>query len=143
MRFNPRIGAVLGNARARRWADFMRTHVSGFASNISLGFMLGLAPAFLAFFGLGLDVRHVTLSAGQVAAAAASIGLPALHQPALWWAVAAIPLIGAMNVGVSFYFAFRLALRAHSVSRFDRARIRAALRARWREHAMSFFLPVR
>ncbi len=143
MRFNPRIGAVLGNARARRWADFMRTHVSGFASNISLGFMLGLAPAFLAFFGFGLDVRHVTLSAGQAAAAAASIGLPSLQQPALWWAVAAIPLIGAMNVGVSFYFAFRLALRAHSVSRFDRARIRAALRARWREHAMSFFLPVR
>ncbi|MDB5879741.1 MAG: recombinase, partial [Variovorax sp.] len=116
---------------------------SGFASNISLGFMLGLAPAFLAFFGIGLDVRHVTLSAGQVAAAAASIGLPVIHQPALWWAVAAIPLIGAMNVGVSFYFAFRLALRAHSVSRFDRARIRAALRARWRRKAISFFLPVR
>jgi site-specific recombinase len=143
MRYNPRIGAVLGRARARRWADFMRTHISGFASNISLGFMLGLAPAFLAFFGIGLDVRHVTLSAGQIAAAAASIGLPALQQPALWWAVAAIPVIGAMNVGVSFYFAFRLALRAHSVSRFDRARIRAAIRARWRRRAVSFFLPVR
>ncbi|MGI4777967.1 MAG: site-specific recombinase [Janthinobacterium lividum] len=143
LRYNPRIGTVLGAARARRWADFMRTHISGFASNISLGFMLGLAPTFLAFFGIGLDVRHVTLSAGQVAAAAASIGLPVLHQPALWWAVASLPLIGAVNVSVSFYFAFRLALRAHSVSRFDRSRIRAALRTRWRRRAVSFFLPAR
>jgi len=141
MRYNPRIGAFLGAARARRWADFMRTHISGFASNISLGLMLGLLPAFAGFFGLGLDVRHVTLSAGQIAAAAASTGLAVLEHPALWWAVAAIPVIGALNVGVSFYFAFRLALRAHSVSLGDRARIRSAIWARWRSRPVSFFLP--
>ncbi|WP_426391272.1 site-specific recombinase [Variovorax sp. R-27] len=141
MRYNPRIGAFLGAARARRWADFMRTHISGFASNISLGLMLGLLPAFAGFFGLGLDVRHVTLSAGQIAAAAASTGLGMLQQPALWWAVAAIPVIGALNVSVSFYFAFRLALRAHSVSLGDRARIRSAIWARWRSRPVSFFLP--
>lgn len=141
MRYNPRIGAVLGAARARRWADFMRTHISGFASNISLGLMLGLVPAFAAFFGLGLDVRHVTLSAGQVAAAVASLGLPALTQPALWWAAAAIPVIGMLNVGVSFYCAFRVALRAHSVNRTDRARIRAAIWARWRSRPVRFFIP--
>jgi site-specific recombinase len=141
MRYNPRIGAFLGAARARRWADFMRTHISGFASNISLGLMLGLLPAFAGFFGLGLDVRHVTLSAGQIAAAAASTGLAVLREPALWWAVAAIPVIGALNVSVSFYFAFRLALRAHSVSLGDRARIRRAIWARWRSRPVSFFLP--
>jgi site-specific recombinase len=135
MRYNPRIGAFLGAARARRWATFMRTHISGFASNISLGLMLGLLPAFAGFFGLGLDVRHVTLSAGQIAAAAASTGLAVLQQPALWWAVAAIPVIGALNVSVSFYFAFRLALRAHSVSLGDRARIRSAIWARWRSRS--------
>ncbi|MES2529909.1 MAG: recombinase, partial [Pseudomonadota bacterium] len=141
MRHNPRIAAVLGQARARRWADFIRTHISGFASNISLGLMLGLLPAFLAFFGIGLDVRHVTLSAGQVAAAAAAIGWPVVHDAALWWAVAAIPVIGALNVSVSFYCAFRLALRAHSVSGTDRQRIRRAIVARWRGRALSFFLP--
>ncbi|WP_062363654.1 site-specific recombinase [Variovorax paradoxus] len=141
MRYNPRIGAFLGAARARRWATFMRTHISGFASNISLGLMLGLLPAFAGFFGLGLDVRHVTLSAGQIAAAAASTGMAVLQQPALWWAVAAIPVIGALNVSVSFYFAFRLALRAHSVSLGDRARIRSAIWARWRSRPISFFLP--
>jgi site-specific recombinase len=143
LRYNPRIGAVLGAARAQRWATFMRTNISGFASNISLGLMLGLVPAFMHFFGVGLDVRHVTLSSGQIAAAVASLGLPALQSGALWWCVAAIPVIGALNVGVSFFLAFRLALRAHSVSVVDRQRIRVAVFARWRSRASSFFIPAK
>ena len=58
----------------------------------------------------------MTLSAGQLAAACASIGLGVLREPALWWCVASIPLIGALNLGVSFYFAFRLALQAHNIT---------------------------
>ncbi|MEO6319173.1 MAG: site-specific recombinase [Polaromonas sp.] len=138
---NPRITAVLGIERAARWSAFMRLHISGFASNISLGFMLGLIPAFTGFFGLELELRHVTLSTGQLAAAGASLGLDAFRHAALWWSMASIPLIGALNLGVSFYFAFRLALQAHNVSKLDRARIRAAIWARWRSHPLSFFIP--
>ena len=141
MRHNPRITAVLGNERAARWSAFMREHISGFASNISLGFMLGLIPAFTGFFGIELELRHVTLSTGQLAAAGASLGLEAFGHAALWWSMASIPLIGALNLGVSFYFAFRLALQAHNVSKFDRARIGSAIRARWRRHPLSFFIP--
>jgi site-specific recombinase len=141
MRYNPRITRALGMQRARRWANFMRDNISGFSSNIALGFMLGLIPPMTGFFGLELQVRHVTLSAGQLAAAGAALGWDLLRQPALWWCVAAIPLIGALNLGVSFYFAFRLALRAHSVSGLDRARIRAAIWARWRSQPASFFIP--
>jgi site-specific recombinase len=142
LRYNPRITSVLGVARAQRWAVFLRHHISGLASNISLGLMLGLVPPVLAFFGLGLDVRHVTLSAGQLAAAAAAYGLDALWLPQVWWCAAAIPLIGLLNLGVSFYLAFRLALRAHNVSGVDRARIRGAVAARCRRRAASFLLPV-
>ena len=143
LRYNPRITAVLGTARADRWAHFMRDKISGFASNISLGFMLGLIPAFAGFFGLGLEVRHVTLSAGQLAAACASIGWGVVRDPALWWCVAAIPVIGALNLGVSFYLAFRLALQAHNVTGVDRARIRAAIWHRWRNQPLHFFAPVK
>ena len=141
LRHNPRLTAVLGTARAARWSAFMREHISGFASNISLGMMLGLIPAFSGFFGLPLELRHVTLSTGQLAAAGASLGLEAFQYAAIWWCIAAIPLIGALNLGVSFYCAFRLALQAHNVSRLDRARIGAAIRARWRSHPRSFFVP--
>ena len=141
LRYNPRITTLLGVPRAARWAHFMRGNISGLAANISLGLMLGLLPAFATFFGLGLDVRHVTLSAGQLALACASLGLESLKMPALWWSLAAVPIIGIFNVSVSFYFAFRLALRAHNVSGVDRARIRSAIWARVGSAPLSFVWP--
>jgi site-specific recombinase len=142
LRYNPKITAWLGVARADRWAIFMRTHISGFAANISLGFMLGLIPAFADFFGLGLEVRHVTLSAGQLGAACASLGWGVLRESALWWCLLALPVMGALNLGVSFYLAFRLALRAHNVTGFGRARISEVIGRRWVEAPLSFFWPV-
>jgi site-specific recombinase len=141
IRYNPRITRWLGAGRADRWARFMRHHVSGFAANISLGFMLGLLPAVLGFIGLGLDVRHVTLSAGQLGAACASVGWDVLREPALWWALASLPFIGVLNVGVSFYLAFRVALRAHSVSGTGRVRITRAVLQRLRQAPMRFLWP--
>jgi len=143
IQYNPRITRALGPARAARWARYLREHISGFAANISLGFMLGLTPAFTGFFGLALDVRHVTLSTGQMGAAAATLGWQALHDSDFWWAAAMIPFNGALNVLVSFYLAFRVALRAHNVSGVDRTRIYRALRARLVHAPLSFFLPPR
>ncbi|MDD3936471.1 site-specific recombinase [Rhodoferax sp.] len=141
IRYNPKITAVLGQAKAERWASFMRHSISGLAANVSLGLMLGLVPAFAAFFGLGLEVRHVTLSTGQLAAAAASLGTDILRQGPFWWCVAGIAITAALNVGVSFYFAFLLALRAHNVSGVDRRRIYQAIRHRIRTRLGSFFWP--
>ena len=141
IRYNPRITRFLGAARADRWAQFLRRNISGFASNISLGLMLGLVPAFVGFFGLGLEVRHITLSAGQIGVASTTIGLEVLHSSAFWWAMAMLPFNGALNVIVSFLLAFRLALRAHNVSGIDRSRIYRAIRARLRTAPLSFFRP--
>ena len=143
IRHNPRFTRVLGTARAGRWAAWLRQNISGLTANISLGFMLGIVPAVLAFFGLDLEVRHVTLSAGQVAAAAATLGWPVLHDPAFWWAVAGVVGIGPLNLAVSFYLAFRLALKAQAISGVNRSRINAALRQRLRRAPLSFLLPPR
>ncbi len=141
LRYNPAFTRRLGAQRADRWARFLRNNVSGFASNISLGFMLGMVPAFAGFLGVGLELRHVTLSAGQLAAACAAIGWGVVREPALWWCVAAIPVIGALNLGVSFYCAFRLALLSHNVGALDRARIRAAIWGRLRHKPLEFLWP--
>ncbi|BDT69642.1 hypothetical protein os1_38330 [Comamonadaceae bacterium OS-1] len=141
LRYNPRITRVLGVPRADRWARFMREHISGFASNISLGFMLGLLPPVLAFVGLGLEARHVTLSTGQLSAAAAAYGNLVWTMPVFWWCVAAIPLIGVLNLTVSFFLALQLALGAHSVTGLDRQRLRYAVLRRLRQHPLSFLWP--
>lgn len=141
MRYNPRITRLLGSPRADRWASFMRAQISGFAANVSLGLMLGLLPPVLAFVGLGLEARHVTLSAGQLAAAAASYGSEVWSMSSFWWCVAAIPLIGMLNLGVSFYLALNLAQRANNLSGIDRQNIRRGVWQRLSTQPRRFLLP--
>jgi site-specific recombinase len=103
--------------------------------------MLGLVPAVSGFFGIGLEVRHVTLSSGQVAAAAFTLGPAVLAEASFWWAVAGLVVIGALNLAVSFYLAFRLALAARNITGVDRRNLAAALRRRWRTAPGSFLRP--
>lgn len=139
--WNPRFVAVLGNARAKRWAAWWRANISGLTANVSLGLMLGLVPTLAAFFGLPVEVRHVTLSTGQIAAALGTMGTEVLREPAFWWCVAAIPFTGALNLLVSFALAFRVALRSRGLAVRERGRIYAAMRRRLRRAPGSFLLP--
>lgn len=139
--WNPRIVGALGAKRAQSWARWWRRNISGLAANISLGMMLGLIPALFAFFGLGIEVRHVTLSTGQLAAAAGALGLDVLRQPAFWWCLAGVAVTGVLNLSVSFWFAFKVALRSRGVRVQDRALITAAIRARLNSAPLSFLLP--
>jgi site-specific recombinase len=141
--WNPRIIASLGAARAQRWSAWWRRHISGLAANVSLGLMLGLVPALGSFFGLPLEVRHVTLSMGQLAAAFGALGPAVLQEAAFWWCLAGIPLIGLLNLGVSFTLAFRVALASRSLKLQERGRLRQAITARLRCAPMSFLLPPR
>ena len=141
--WNPGIVRLLGAPRAQRWSAWWRANISGLAANVSLGLLLGLVPALAGFFGLPLDVRHVTLSTGQIAAALGSLGVGLLREPIFWSCVAAIPFIGALNLAVSFWLAFRVALRSRGLRLRERDRIGAALRDRLRRDPRSFFLPPR
>ncbi|MCU0929534.1 MAG: site-specific recombinase [Burkholderiaceae bacterium] len=140
---NPTITARLGAGRAARWAAWWRANVSGVAGNVSLGMMLGVVPALLAIVGIPLEVRHVTLSTGQLAAAAGALGWDVVHRADFWWCVAGIAVTGVLNVGVSFYLAFKLALKAQRVEVQDRARIARAVRRRLWRRPLSFLLPPR
>ena len=139
--WNPRIVARLGAARALRWATWWRGNVSGVAANVSLGLMLGLVPALLSFVGLPLDVRHVTLATGQLAAALGALGWGLLAEADFWWCVAGIAVTGVLNVGVSFWLAFKVALRSRGVRVSDRSRITRAIRQRLLQQPLSFLRP--
>lgn len=139
--WNPRIVARLGSARAQRWAAYWRANISGFAANISLGLMLGIVPAVALFFGLPIEVRHVTLSTGQLAAAVGALGFEVLRSGPFWWCLAAVAFTGALNLGVSFFLAFKVALRSRGIRLTERSRIYRAIRQRLWRRPLSFILP--
>lgn len=141
--WNPTLVAWLGAARAQRWARWWREHISAVAANGVLGLMLGLVPALAAFAGLPLEVRHVTLVTGQVAAAAATLGAEALTLRDFWGAVAAIPFIGLLNLAVSFALALTLAMRSRGLRITGSRQVRAALVNRLMQAPRSFLLPPR
>ncbi|MDO5624470.1 MAG: recombinase [Pseudomonadota bacterium] len=141
--YHPRFTRWLGAARALRWSVYWRKHVSGYAANISLGLMLGLVPPILGFFGFPFEVRHVTLVAGQIAAAIHQLGNEVWQSPALWWAAGGIVITALMNVACSFTLAFRLALTAQNIGTLNRRRLYTALARRALRQPLSFILPVR
>lgn len=141
LRFHPRLRRWIGVRGADRVGLYLQRNISGLAANISLGLMLGLVPVIALFFGLGLDIRHVTLAAGQLAAAVFTLGIPVLSTPEFVWALAGVALIGPLNLSVSFYLAFRVALASQNVSIHNRTRIRRAIGRRIQFQPLSFFRP--
>lgn len=139
--WNPRIVARLGSARAQRWSLYWRHNISGLTANISLGLMLGLVPAVASFFALPIEVRHVTLSTGQLAAAVGALGFDILHQAPFWWCLAGIAVTGTLNLAVSFFLAFKVALRSRGIRLTDRSRIYRAIRRRLWQQPGSFIVP--
>ncbi len=136
---NPRIVARLGAARAQRWAQWWRQHIHGLASNIALGLILGLVPTLLNILGIAVDVRHVTLATGQLTAAVGTLGMSVLETPAFWSCVAAIVVVGLLNLGVSFVLSMRSVMRARELTLGDRRALRAAFALRLRHDPLSLF----
>lgn len=108
------LGQYVGRARMARLAAGWARQAAGVGTSVSLGLMLGLAPSLGAFFGLPIDVRHVTLSAGQLALATAALW-PGGLDVTLAFAVAGIACMFVLNLGVSFLLAFLNAARAYDL----------------------------
>jgi site-specific recombinase len=136
-----RLAHALGVSHARGLARWLRESVSGLAGNVSLGFLLGMTPALGRFTGLPLDVRHVTLSAGFLAAAVSSLGPGALGQGAFLRAVAGLLSMALFNVGVSFALALATAVRARSLRAPERSAIRSEFWRRLRRRPADFVVP--
>jgi site-specific recombinase len=136
-----RIRKLIGR-RATTWASrvFMR-NISGFGGNVTLGTLLGMTPIAGKFFGLPLDVRHVTLSTGALTFAVCSRGLGSLSSPEVRAAAVGILIIGALNFGVSFVLALSVALRAREVAYRDRLRMWASVFITLFRSPLQFVLP--
>lgn len=140
---DPFLRAFVGRQGADRLATWLDDHIAALAGNISLGVLLGLTPAVFAASGLPVEIRHVTIAAGQLAAAVSTLGLAALSTPSFWWATAGVLAIGMVNVGVSFGLALGVAVRAQGTLAVERRAIRSVIVGRLWSEPLSFLWPVR
>lgn len=136
-----RLGANFHPDTLQRISISFSRNIAGWGGSIALGFMLGMAPVFGKFFGLPLDVRHVTLSSGTLTLGASSLGLAALGRWKLFLGCLGIAVTFVLNLGVSFYLALRLALSSQDVSRADKAQIRRTLWRHFLECPRDYFFP--
>jgi site-specific recombinase len=141
IRFNRRITMVFGDIRAARWGQWWRDNISIVAANVSLGFLLVYGPTFLGFLGIGMEIRHITLSAGQFAAAATALGWKTFMMSGFWLGIFGVLLIGIFNVLISFSLAFNMALRSRDLPTLDRKRLYVAVRRRIKSDFTSLLLP--
>jgi site-specific recombinase len=141
IRYNRRITMVFGDIRAARWGQWWRDNISIVSANVSLGFLLVYGPTFLGFLGIGMEIRHITLSAGQFAAAATALGWKTFMIAGFWLGIFGILLIGIFNVLVSFSLAFNMALRSRDLPSLDRKRLYVAVRHRIKSDFTSLLFP--
>jgi site-specific recombinase len=133
-----------GRAMLRRTGDALSRHASGWGTNISLGFMLGMVPEIGRFTGLPADVRHVTLNTGIVSLAAASGVETGANQ--LAWLIRAAAGIGVMfvlNLSVSFGCSLFSAARAYEVPADDMRGILKRIGRRLVRSPLEFVRPPR
>ncbi|HJV73256.1 MAG TPA: preprotein translocase subunit TatB [Noviherbaspirillum sp.] len=136
-----RLVHALGTVRARSWAAWLERHVARIAGNVSLAALLGMSPVLAQFFGLPLDIRHVTLSAGALTVAAGSLGWGVMASPEFWLAIGGVGLTGLLSVGVAFSCALTLALWARDVPVRKRRLVFRAVLRRLASSPHSFLVP--
>jgi site-specific recombinase len=106
---------LLPDHKAKKLINWLMNNLSSISGSVFLGFLLGFTPIWGHFFGLPFDVRHVTLSAGNLAIAASSLTLEALPILSLMGAILGIIVIGILNFAVSFGLSLLVAVTSQNI----------------------------
>ncbi len=133
---------LFGAARWQRVSEYIRDNLGVLAGNFFLGFLLGGAAGLGALLGLPLDVRHTTLSSAMWGYSLFALDFKLPWQLILTTAIGFLG-IGIVNLGVSFYLALSVALRARGVDFTQRLALLRAIGRRFKSNPREFLLPPR
>lgn len=138
---HPVLRQAISRERLERIANYLDGHAGSLAGNISLGFFLGMATTAGDLFGIGFDIRHIT-----IAAANSSIGLYGVGWNNVSYSYLAVVFVGILGIGflnflVSFALAFIVAVRSRGVKLRDYPEFLSILWKYFRSHPLDFFRP--
>ena len=132
--FGVKFAKSLSKYYAKNWA--------GIVSNFWFGVFLGAAAPIGLFFGLDLDIRHITFAAGNFA-----LGLYgrdfSIDGYAFWLSFFTVFLIGFFNFAVSFSLSMFLAFRSRKLNLGEVRDIYREIFRYFLRRPLSFFIPMR
>jgi site-specific recombinase len=130
-----------GQVRQKKMAEYLRHNIAGYGTNVFLGLMLAYCGVIGKFFGLPLEVRHVTLSTATLTFGILSIPNPGDHLFVILSAVFGIVVIGGLNFAVSFAASLFVAARARDIRLRNFPFLIQQIMTRYRSGARDFYLP--
>lgn len=131
---------TMSTKKLNRLVNLVDTSAGAVTGSICLGFFLGCAGPLGTFLGIPFDIRHITISAGNVA-----IGFYGLDRKVqlgyLLTVLAGVIMIGVLNLLVSFSLAFWVAVKSRGIRLKDYPEFFSLLGRYFRRHPKDFVLP--
>ncbi|KPH14972.1 recombinase [Chryseobacterium sp. ERMR1:04] len=138
---NIAIRRLFGAKFAKGLSKYYAKNWPGIVSNFWFGVFLGATAPVGLFFGLDLDIRHITFAAGNFA-----IGLYgkdfSVDSYTFWISFITVFLIGFFNFLVSFSLSMFLAFRSRKLNFGQVSEIYKEIFRYFFRHPLKFFLPI-
>ncbi len=139
---NPFLNYFLGKNVAKRISDYYAKNWAGIISNFWFGIFLGATGPIGLFFGLDLDIRHITFASGNFALGLYGADF-SVSAATFWTAFFTVFLIGFFNFAVSFGLSMILAFRSRKVNFGELKKIYNEIFRYFMKNPLRFFLPIR
>lgn len=137
---HPFLKRSFGKEKAEKFASWYEKKWAGIISNFWFGVFMGSTASVGIFFGLNLDIRHITFASGNLA-----LGLYgsdySLDYWMLFWGILGIGIIGLVNFIVSFSLSLGLAFRSRDIPFTELRSITVSIWQHFKRRPFSFFFP--
>ena len=139
---NPFLNYFVGKNVAKRLSTYYAKNWAGIVSNFWFGIFLGITGPIGLFFGLDLDIRHITFASGNFALGLYGADF-SVSTATFWICFGTVFLIGFFNFAVSFGLSMMLAFQSRKVNFGEVKEIYREIFRYFMKNPLRFFLPLR
>lgn len=137
---HPLLKLSLGKKWTKKLASVYENKWAGIISNFWFGVFMGSTVFIGIFFGLNIDVRHITFASGNFAMALYGADFYVTQEMFLW-SILGIGLIGLVNFMVSFSLSLGLAFRSRNIPLSELRQVARAIFRYFLYKPSHFFFP--
>lgn len=137
---HPVLKMTFGREKTKKLADIYEKKWAGIISNFWFGVFMGSTASVGLFFGLNLDIRHITFVSGNLALGLFGADFMVALSLVIW-CVIGIGVIGLVNFLVSFALSLGLAFRSRNIPLREIRFVIASIWKHFKNKPMSFFFP--